>query len=156
GASGGRPLSVREQGFAKEVERVRVSVGAGEEDGGGQGAGMGLLSAPVDEREDGQEKPDGEGQQMGSSLVKRLQAARELHERLVRQAGEAAEHAEQRRGGAGEDSSGTKRVGGSTAAAPVHGDFRKQKLQQVMALLERETALVEGVAERLARLGVSA
>ncbi|KAI6844021.1 hypothetical protein KC340_g980 [Hortaea werneckii] len=160
GASGGRPLSVREQGFAKEVERVSVSVGAGEEDGGGEkGTGMGLLPAPASERVgDGQSAGEGEHQQVGSSLVRRLQAAKELHERLVRQAGEAVESAEQRRGGAGEEggSSATKRVAGGTAAAPVHGDFRRQKSQQVMALLERETALVEGVAERLARLGVSA
>ncbi|KAI7250133.1 hypothetical protein KC335_g17288, partial [Hortaea werneckii] len=161
GASGGRPLSVREQGFAKEVERVSVSVGAGEEDGGGEkGTGMGMLPAPANERVgDGQLAGEGEQQQTVGSLVRRLQAARDLHERLVRQAGEAVEDAEQRRGGAGEEggSSATKRVGGSTAAAaPVHGDFRRQKLQQVMALLERETALVEGVAERLARLGVSA
>ena len=113
---------------------------------------MGLLSAPADEvkNEDGQ---------MANSLVERLQAARELQERLVRQAGDAVEDAEQRRGGAADegDSSGTKKVGSAAAAAmPVHGDFRRQKLQQVMALLERETALVEGVAERLARLGVSA
>ncbi|KAI6890598.1 hypothetical protein KC334_g14647, partial [Hortaea werneckii] len=159
GASGGRPLSVREQGFAKEVERVRVSVGAGEEDGGGEGAGMGLLSAPGDEKvEEGQVAGEGEQQQTANSLGMRLQAARELQERLVRQAGEAVENAEQRRGGAADegDSSGTKRFGSGSAATPVHGDFRRQKLQQVMALLERETALVEGVAERLARLGVSA
>ncbi|KAK4981777.1 hypothetical protein LTR28_002952, partial [Elasticomyces elasticus] len=31
--------------------------------------------------------------------------------------------------------------------------LRKQKVQQVMRLLERESALVEGVAERLGRLG---
>ncbi|KAI7521455.1 hypothetical protein KC331_g19753, partial [Hortaea werneckii] len=163
GASGGRPLSVREQGFAKEVERVRVSVGAGEEGcGGEEGTGMGLLSAPADEVKvwDGQVAGEGEQQQqqVANSLVKRLQAARELQERLVRQAGEAVEDAEQRRGGAADeaDFSGTKRGGGgSSAATPVHGDFRRQKLQQVMALLERETALVEGVAERLARLGVS-
>ncbi|KAI7571547.1 hypothetical protein KC316_g12019, partial [Hortaea werneckii] len=155
GASGGRPLSVREQGFAKEVERVRVSVGAD-----GDAEGLGLLSAP-DNAKVGEGQLAGEGeqqQQMANSLVMRLQAARELQERLVRQAGEAVEDAEQRHGGAADegDSSGTKRVGGASAAAPVHGDFRRQKLQQVMALLERETALVEGVAERLARLGVSA
>ncbi|KAI7719788.1 hypothetical protein KC353_g2697, partial [Hortaea werneckii] len=155
GASGGRPLSVREQGFAKEVERVRVSVGAD-----GDGEGLGLLSAPDDAKVgEGQLAREGDHQQQqASSLVMRLQAARELQERLVRQAGEAVEDAEQRRRGAADegDSSGTMRVGGGSAAAPVHGDFRRQKLQQVMALLERETALVEGVAERLARLGVSA
>jgi len=37
--------------------------------------------------------------------------------------------------------------------APVPNDFRRQKLAQVMALLERETALVEAVMVRLGRLG---
>ncbi|CAK7220326.1 hypothetical protein SBRCBS47491_004149 [Sporothrix bragantina] len=62
-------------------------------------------------------------------------------------------------------------VAGSTASGPVsaaadntsgkHGlkvpaDVRKTKLAQVTKLLERETALVEAVTERLERLGVTA
>lgn len=42
-------------------------------------------------------------------------------------------------------------LGASVGAVPL--DFRKQKIGQVMALLERETALVDAVAERLGRLG---
>ncbi|GAB7341665.1 hypothetical protein MBLNU457_g0013t1 [Dothideomycetes sp. NU457] len=38
-------------------------------------------------------------------------------------------------------------------APSVPNDFRKQKIGQVMGLLERETALVEAVMARLARLG---
>ena len=45
------------------------------------------------------------------------------------------------------ESDGEKRVNGGG------GEFRKKKLGQVMGLLERETALVEAVRERLARLG---
>ena len=41
----------------------------------------------------------------------------------------------------------------SKRSSTVPGGFRRQKLAQVMQLLERETALVDAVTERLGRLG---
>jgi nucleoporin NUP82 len=62
---------------------------------------------------------------------------------LLKQANRAAERS-------GEQEKQERRaVGGGVAA-----EFRRQRLQQVMALLERETALVDAVTERLGRLGV--
>jgi nucleoporin NUP82 len=66
-----------------------------------------------------------------------------LQEQLVKQANRAVERLSE------QDGQERKQAGGGVGA-----EFRRQRLQQVMALLDRETALVDAVTERLGRLGV--
>lgn len=79
-----------------------------------------------------------------SSLAGRFEAVQSLQQKLMPQANDAAA---QHDGQNGED--GRKE---DLRASGVGNDFRKQKLAQVMALLQRETAMVEAVMERLQRL----
>ena len=77
------------------------------------------------------------------TLTARFAEIDDLQEQLVKQANQAVERLGEQEG------KERKQAGGGVAA-----DFRRQRLQQVMALLERETALVDAVTERLGRLGV--
>lgn len=74
--------------------------------------------------------------QDANSLAARLEALEQLRPALLKQLSEATEREGKREGGSGWSAS----------------EFRKQKLRQVWGLLERETALVEGVEERVGRL----
>lgn len=127
----GQPLSAREKGFAQEVQALQQSIEP-------------VAEAPVEpaaivRMPDHRAERD---ERASDSLAKRLEAVRELHQRLVQQAAEVAERAPRDDGAAK-----------TAAAAGVASEFRRKKLARVMGLLERETALVEGVTERLARLG---
>ena len=122
----GKDLSAREAGFAQEVDRLAKTV------------------LPAEER-NGTEEADG----AGSSLVGRFDAILELKDKLVLQADEVEK--------AGADADGETQISDGTdgkngKSVNVGAEFRKQKLGQVMTLLERETALVEAVMGRLQRL----
>ena len=121
---GGRQLSAKEKAFADEVGKLERSI------------------LPVSE--DGAEMADSRisGKTPTSSLAGRFEAVQSLQQRLVLQAAEATQQAEQ------EEQNRSENVN----ASGVGSEFRKQKLAQVMQLLERETALVEAVMERLGRL----
>ena len=87
----------------------------------------------------------GEEEADSAALAARFEAVQNLREQLIKQAGEAAERTSAT--GNGDTAAGMKAsVGG------VGGDYRKQKLAQVMQLLERETVMVEAVMRRLGRL----
>ena len=75
-----------------------------------------------------------------------LQAVSQLQRSLVARAKEAADQQPKPQ----KDSSESDDLSASTSRIPA--DFRKQKISQVMQLLERETALVDAVADRLGRL----
>ncbi|KAK4982579.1 hypothetical protein LTR50_007678 [Elasticomyces elasticus] len=94
---------------------------------------------PPERGEDQIARPHDEQQRSGS-LARRFDAVRRLKRDLVAHANELhAEDAEVHGAGDG--------LGESMRA------LRRQKVQQVLRLLERESALVEGVVERLGRLG---
>ncbi|KAK4540134.1 hypothetical protein LTR36_009799 [Oleoguttula mirabilis] len=142
---GGGVLSAREVGFAEEVGVVHRSIEA---------AGTGAPGAPTEPEALLRMENSGEGleereRERTGSLAGRFEAVRRLHERLVLQAGEIAARTAQDGG------EGGKREGGRVAGGAA-SEFKRKKLAQVMALLERETALVEGVTERLARLRAAA
>jgi nucleoporin NUP82 len=87
---------------------------------------------------------DRRGKKTEGALTARFAEIDDMQEDLVKQASRAVERLKEQEGEAER-----KQAGGGVAA-----EFRKQRLQQVMALLERETALVDAVTDRLGRLGV--
>ena len=77
-----------------------------------------------------------------SSLTSRFESVQSLQQTLVEQATEAVEHVE-------DEGEITK---AAMKASTVGNEFRKQKLVEIMGMLERETAMVDAVMERLRRL----
>ncbi|MCJ1400796.1 hypothetical protein MMC11_004004 [Xylographa trunciseda] len=87
---------------------------------------------------------DGDAPGLGEQkhdLVKRYEESRALAEDLVNDARDACKSGEME--------------GKSNGMFKVPPDIRKEKVGRVMALLERETALVSAVQERLERIGLS-
>ncbi|TKA74344.1 hypothetical protein B0A55_05518 [Friedmanniomyces simplex] len=133
---GGKQLSAKEQAFASEVETLNRSLqpAVAPEAPTEPATLLHMENSPSSKREHEQERAD--------SLTGRFEAVRALRERLVRQVeDEAARKAEKETEG-GEGKGGPMAMSG----------FRSRRMEQVRSLLERETALVEGVGERLARL----
>ncbi|KAK3680356.1 hypothetical protein LTR37_021298 [Vermiconidia calcicola] len=124
---GGRQLSAREKAFGEEVRRLEKSV------------------LPPDEPPAGSEDEESLSTSPGSTLAGRFDAVMSLQQTLVQQATDAAAQAEK-------EGDGKKAMDMKASSSGLGSDYRKQKIAQVMALLERETALVEAVMERLRRL----
>lgn len=123
---GGKQLSAKESAFAREVEKLQSAIMHTETPTSPHALLHMSNTSQQLERESG-------------SLAHRFEEARRLQEALINQAEEASKGRE----GGGEGKRG----------AGVPEGFRRQKLAQVRGLLERETALVDAVSERLARLG---
>lgn len=120
---GNVPLSARERAFADEVEKLHASI---------------LSNGEA--RDHGKDEP--------APLADRFEAVSALKQELVPLAATAVEkHQTQIETNAANQEKRNDGVGVGVGAA-----FRKQKLAQVMLLLERETALIEAVMERLGRL----
>lgn len=151
---GGRELSSREKAWAGDVERMSRGIGleGGEADGLAQSSV--LLATSHSKSEGGSQARDAKV----PTLAARLQTVHALHERLTgevqvvvdRTKKEKDKEKDEESHGAG-DAHGTEKTS-SPAMQIVGTEFRRRKLAQVMELLARETALVEGVGERLARL----
>jgi nucleoporin NUP82 len=120
----GKDLSTREVAFVQEVDRLTKTI----------------LPPASDANADGSASA---GDAPGS-LAHRFDEVLSLKETLVQQADETSK--------AEADGDGESKADTKTAAVNVGAEFRKQKLRQVMVLLERETALVEAVMGRLQRL----
>jgi nucleoporin NUP82 len=147
---GGKELSAKERAFADEVHRLEASL---EREPSQLSDESPVAIAPVSPNAllhipnspssynggggDRQRAKKAEG-----TLAARFGEIDELQEQLVKQANRAVERLGEQEG------QERKQAGGGVA-----GEFRRQRLQQVMALLDRETALVEAVTERLGRLG---
>ncbi|KAK4561348.1 hypothetical protein LTR86_004665 [Recurvomyces mirabilis] len=163
---GGKELSVKEKGFAAEVERVWESLaaagsashdtGASTKEAGVQGPArpqaptrpsrilhMDNSWQDVEEREQRREDHEDEGHEPvrkeAGTLIARLEAVQDLQERLKAQFEEVSRRSEEAQAGAEKEVNATAQ--GNT--------FKMRKLVEVRMLLERETALVEGVSERL-------
>lgn len=125
---GGQQLSAKEQAFAVEVGRLEQSILS--------------VDAAVGEPTSTEDSPPPRSK--AGSLSARFDAVQNLQQKLVHQAAEAAEQSS--------SSEAEARKPVDLRASGVGNEFRKQKLAQVMGLLERETALVEAVMERLRRI----
>ena len=124
---GGQRLSAKELVFRDEVQRLEESVLSSKDAvGDSESAEDSLPTRPK-----------------AGALSARFDAVQSLQQKLVGQANKAAEHASAQ----GEMTKAT-----DLRSSGVGNGFRRQKLAQVMSLLERETALVEAVMERLKRL----
>ncbi|WPH05046.1 Hypothetical protein R9X50_00794500 [Acrodontium crateriforme] len=128
---GGEQLSTKEQAFAAEVKKIAQSISLPPEAPTRPSAIVHLENSPEHREND---KSTGQ-------LAKRMHEVQSLHDQLIKQAAEAAQKA------------GDENLRESRRSSMVGGGFRRQKLVQVMEMLERESALVEAVQERLARLG---
>ncbi|GAB7354496.1 hypothetical protein MBLNU459_g4966t1 [Dothideomycetes sp. NU459] len=144
---GGKELSAREEAWSVEVAAVQDSLGGTDSvdgDNGSNGDG-----------EDSEKQKLAQGGDAEATFSARLQSIEELQRQLLAQAKDATSR--QRQGSAAdnvEDEEADAENGGLSASlSSVPPEFRKQKISQVMMLLERETALVDAVTERLGRLG---
>lgn len=143
---GGRELSVREEAWGVEVEGLKRSIFGDSSSSSSLGDDE-SENAPVVEKDD-------------SSLTARLDAVAKLQKELVARAKEVAaakdpgSRPDNTAASTDEGGEMGKGVGGGEKIIDgVPTDFRKQKVRQVMVLLERESAMVDAVAERLSRLG---
>ena len=124
----GKDLSTREVAFVQEVDRLSKTILPSSSASGGKNDGD---SSVVD---------------ASGSLAHRFDEVLALKDTLVQQADEAS------KADADEDGGAEGKADSKKAAVNVGVEFRKQKLRQVMVLLDRETALVEAVMGRLQRL----
>ncbi|KAG9904544.1 hypothetical protein KCV05_g8811, partial [Aureobasidium melanogenum] len=127
---GGKELSIKEEAWAAEVTALSTSLGEAEP------------SDPTAE----------EPTTAGDDLMSRLQAVGELQRALVARAKEAAEQQKALTPSTPTHDETTESQGLSASVSRIPADFRKQKIAQVMQLLQRETALVDAVADRLSKL----
>nr|OQO29833.1 hypothetical protein B0A51_01990 [Rachicladosporium sp. CCFEE 5018] len=157
---GGGKLSRREEMFGKEVRRLEGMIGGGRKDDGSaeEEGGDGAVTPPVKpgallrlpnspgelaEREDAPAEAAKQGPEVdGQSLTARLSAIEDLRERLDKE----VEDALGRLQSASEDNGRASRSG-------VASEWKKREMSRVMALMEREEALIEAVTGRLSALG---
>ncbi|KUI58783.1 Nucleoporin NUP82 [Cytospora mali] len=123
-----RELSDKEKAWAEEVRRYDQSLSEPNESDKGAVAVAGSSKA--------------------LQPLKRLQEIKALKDELVGQVAEVQ----------GKDQQGDERSGGSPASSVsnlrIPSELRKAKVSQVMGLLDRETALVEALQDRLERMSV--
>ncbi|KAH9845414.1 hypothetical protein Tdes44962_MAKER06620 [Teratosphaeria destructans] len=126
---GGRELSLKERAFADEVQAVHAQIEPAAPDAPTDPPSILSLDNSAGDLEQYKAEKSGD-------LADRFEAVVGLHQKLVRQA----------------EVGGVAHAGVKVGVGGGGGEYRKRQLAQVMALLERETALVEGVSERLRRL----
>ncbi|CAK4030230.1 Nucleoporin NUP82 [Lecanosticta acicola] len=149
---GGRELSAKERAFAEEVDRLEQSIPPAR--AAAPTSPTAIVKMENSEITTTTESQSDAGGDPAYSLAARFRAAQEVYARLMQQADDAQKQLQQAQGGAQEESaSRPTTAGGSHAAA---ADYRQQKLAYVFDLLERETALVDAVGERLEKLQVAA
>ena len=138
---GGKELSAKERAFAEEVSRLEASLER-------EPSQLSEVPAPVSPNallhipNSPSSNGDRRTKKAEGTLTARFSEIDDLQEQLVKQANRAVERLDEQKG------QERKQAGGGVGA-----EFRRQRLQQVMALLDRETALVDAVTERLGRLG---
>ena len=152
---GGKELSAKERAFADEVSRLQASLAQGQSQMSDPPSPsptpapvtpdtlLHIPNSPASPSSNGGSERRRDKKAEGS-LTARFTEIDDMQENLVKQANRAVQRLNEQR--EGEE---RKQAGGGVAA-----EFRKQRLQQVMAMLERETALVDAVTDRLGRLGV--
>jgi len=144
---GGKELSAKERAFAEEVSRLQASLAQGESQMSDSPSPapvtpdslLHIPNSPSSSNNGGGRR----GKKAEGALTARFKEIDDMQEELVKQANRAVGRLNDQEG------EEKKQAGGGVAA-----DFRKQRLQQVMAMLDRESALVEAVTDRLGRLGV--
>ncbi|KAI4720519.1 hypothetical protein E4T48_03214 [Aureobasidium sp. EXF-10727] len=129
---GGKELSIKEEAWAAEVSALSTSLGEPEP------------YTPITTDDPSPAADD---------LSSRLQAIGELQRALVARANEAAEQQKVLAPSTPtQDDGNTEPQDLSASVSRVPADFRRQKIAQIMQLLQRETALVDAVSDRLGKL----
>lgn len=149
---GGKELSVKERAFADEVNRLEASL-AREPSSLSEpttpaapvspNALLHIPNSPSSNGTGSRRSPSSKKITNGT-LTARFAEIDEMQDQLIKQANRAVRFLDDQEG----QQEKKQQAGGGVAP-----EFRRQRLQQVMALLERETALVDAVTERLGRMG---
>ena len=144
---GSKQLSAKETAFADEVEKLQRSVLAGQQTTDADAeppeaptdpvALLHMDNSPSARKQRQAQHDEDHGQPDEGSLAHRFDAVQGLLDQLTPQVEEAAGRIEATQ---------------KSMSASVSSDYRRRKLAQVFAMLERETALVDAVTERLSRL----
>lgn len=150
---GGKELSAKEEAFLQEVGRLQRSV-LPPPPHAKPTTPEGLLrmgdSEPITDSlvlESGEEE---------ETLIKRFTAVQEIYAQLIAQASVVQKELDSTTTAAGSSSAGGESRRNATSTTESSSSFRARKLENVWALLERETALVDAVGERLEKLRVGA
>lgn len=141
---GGKELSAKERAFAEEVAKLEQSISPP--------ANAPTSPTTLLKLEDSHITTTTESQSDAGdaeTLAARFREVQEVYKELIEQANQAQKQLDSQ---AGSKEEGSRP---STAGGASHADYRQQKLSQVFALLERETALVDAVSERLEKLQVA-
>ncbi|KAI5276969.1 hypothetical protein E4T47_00269 [Aureobasidium subglaciale] len=131
---GGKELSAKEEAWAAEVAALSTSLGDAE------------TKAPQET------EAETEARATEDDLTSRLTAVGELKRTLIARAKETADQQKALTSNASLDGDAQESQDLSASMSRIPIDFRKQKIAQVMQLLERETALVDAVSDRLGKL----
>lgn len=153
---GGRAMSTREKAFAKEIERLEGSLLRSSTQDRRQGdaaAGAGEVESFTSSQS--MASPPASGSSGATALAKRfdevLQLSNDLRAQAKRVAADSADKEGEEKASRPQSRSSIG-GGGVGSGVGLGGKFRRERLDRVFALLERETALVEAVGVRLGRL----
>jgi nucleoporin NUP82 len=145
-SGGRRDLSAKERAFAEEVGRIRDLVALPGEEGHGR--------RDDDDGDDDSRMAGSDDEHVARGNVQaRFDDVRQMYAKLREQAETVQRDLEARAADGGGDGAG--RPGTSTGSLRG-GRFRQRKMMEVEGLLERETALINAVTERLERLQMEA
>lgn len=146
---GGKELSAKEQAFADEVHRLEASLAREQSQLSeapaptSPNALLHMANSPSSSSSD--RNSNERAKKATGTLTARFGEIDDLQEQLVKQADQAVRRL-------GEQQEGESKENSRQAGGGVASEFRKQRLHHVMGLLERETALVDAVTERLGKL----
>lgn len=135
---GGQDLTAKERAYSEEVHNLELSIASSQQQALKPTSPGALLRLP--DHEDSSIELDKSTPALTGILAQRLTDALNLKDQLLDTAENIAAQTDARKSNLRKDDEG-------------NSDYKKQKLAKVMDLLERETALVEAVTARLARLG---
>lgn len=130
---GGKELSAKERSFAEEVARINRITEPVE-----RAQNVRLENSTLTTSTEDSDDLDHD------NLDVRTKEAKQVYERLLEQAQAAQKELESRTGDR------------TSSSRPTSGGYRQRKMDEVWGLLERETALVEAVSQRLENLQMGA
>ncbi|KAK4624124.1 Nucleoporin NUP82 [Fulvia fulva] len=140
---GGKEMSAKERAFAEEVAKLERTILPEPRVPTSPGALLKMENSELTIRTESEDLDTEER----DTIAGRFKAVEDVYKQLTSQAAEVQNELESRQKSATESRPTTPNAHGA--------DFRQQKLAQVFALLDRETALIEAVGERLEKLQVA-
>lgn len=155
---GGRELSLKERMFAEEVDRISrlVIAPSPTTTGSANPTGPAGLLKMENSTLTAETEATDEDDQDPESLVARFNAVQEVYQPLLEQATLVQKELEDRIAAGGEEDGSRPSTAAGAGAGRSGNAYRQRKMDEVWALLERESALVEAVGKRLEGLQMAA